>query len=222
MKVKILASGSSGNVTLIEFGGELILLDCGKALQWTLQKLDWRLPTAILLTHEHGDHSYSVQSFLKRGVEIYMTAGTKSALKLRGRHNLHEVKIGAEFEVGGLKILAIPSKHDAAEPVNFIVSGGGERLLYATDTGAMPAVEGEFTRILIEANFDEATLLNSDLDEAQKRRILENHLSIEQTMAFLRGRVAAVKLIHISKRHGDGAEFVKRARLATGNERIEV
>ena len=61
----------------------------------------------------------------------------------------------------------------------------------------------------------------SDIDDYQKRRILENHLSAEQAITFLREHAAAeVHLIHISKRHGDSEEFAARAIAATGNENI--
>lgn len=223
MTIEVLTSGSSGNVTAVEVGGELILLDCGKPIGWTLERLNYKLPRAILVTHEHGDHAKAVTSWLKRGVDVYATAGTIAALELKRRHNLHKITCGVPFEIGGVRVDPIPEIHDAAEPVNFIVSGDGDRVLYATDTGALPTIVGELTKILIETNFSEPVLLASDIDDYQKRRVLENHLSAEQAIEFLRGHAAAeVHLIHISKRHGDGEEFKTRAIAATGNANITV
>lgn len=173
MTIKILTSGSKGNVTVVEVGGELILLDCGKAVAWTLERLNWRLPSAILVTHEHGDHAKAVADWLKRSVDVYLTAGTCAALELKRRHNLHTI------------------------------------------------FSGDFTKIIVEANFSEPVLLNSGLDEYQKLRVLQNHLSIEQAITFLKDYpTAEVHLIHISTRHGDGNEFRARAVEATGNENI--
>ena len=82
------------------------------------------------------------------------------------------------------------------------------QILYATDTGILSPIEGEFTQIFIEANYSEPELLNSSLDTWQKKRILENHLSIEQTAKFLRKYPKAeVELIHVSPRHGDAQKF---------------
>ena len=159
MKVEVLTSGSKGNCTAIFTGGKIILLDCGKPVNWTLERLNYKLPYAILITHEHGDHSKAVTSFLSRGVEIFMTQGTFEALKLRKRHNLHFIKAGVEFLIGAVRVLAIPSKHDAAEPVNFILQDATDRILHATDTGVLPKVNGYFTNILIEAHYSEPLLI---------------------------------------------------------------
>lgn len=223
MRIKVLTSGSTGNVTAAFVGEEIILLDCGKAVSWTLERLDYKLPRAVLVTHEHGDHAKASADWLRRGVEVYMTAGTCAALELKRRHNLHKITCGVPFEIGGVRVEPIPAIHDALEPVNFILSGDGDRILYATDTGALPTLIGEFTKILIEANFSEPVLLASDIDDYQKRRILENHLSAEQAITFLREYpTAEVHLIHISKRHGDGEEFKTRAIDVTGNENITI
>ena len=217
MEIKVLASGSKGNVTAVESGDELILIDCGKAVSWTLDKLNYKLPHAILVTHEHGDHAKAVGDWLKRGVDIYLTAGTAEALRLKRRYNLHTITAGAPFRIGGVTVEAIRAIHDAAEPVNFTLSDATDRILYATDTGALPELKGSFTKIIIEANCSEAVLLASSIDEHQKRRILENHLSVEQAIAFLKKNPAPeVHLIHISARHGDGEEFKARVIGETG------
>lgn len=221
MKINVLTSGSSGNVTAVEVGEETILIDCGKPVNWTLERLNYKLPRAVLVTHEHGDHAKAVKSWLQRGVDLYLTCGTIEALELKRRHNLHAIKAGDFVEICGLRVAPIPAIHDAAEPVNFILQDATNRILYATDTGALPTISGDFTKIIIEANFSEPVLLNSDLDEYQKRRVLENHLSVEQATTFLSEHTAAeVHLIHISKRHGDGEEFKARIIATTGNENV--
>lgn len=215
MTVTVLTSGSAGNVTAVEVGGEVILLDCGKPAKWTLERLNWQLPRAVLITHEHGDHAKATTEWLKRGVDVYATQGTIDALELRRRHNLHAIAAGAPFRIQGVTVEAILAIHDAAEPVNFILRDDADRILYATDTGALPELDGGFTKILIEANFSEPVLLNANLEESQKQRVLENHLSAEQALAFARKFPAAeVHLIHISKRHGDATDFTERARSA--------
>ncbi|MBR0287777.1 MAG: MBL fold metallo-hydrolase [Selenomonadaceae bacterium] len=210
MEIEVLASGSKGNVTVIRSGGKFFLIDCGKPYSWTMERLNHKLPEAIILTHEHGDHAYAAKTFLKRGVEMYMTTGTAQALELESRHNLRTVKAGEKFSVADAEVTAVSSIHDAAEPVNFILQDEVDRVLYVTDTGAIPPVEGDFKKILIEANFSESVLLNSDIGYVQKRRILENHLSIEQVKKFLQGyRKAGIKLLHMSKRHADEENFYR-------------
>lgn len=210
MKIEVIASGSSGNVTSVR-GEALLLIDCGKPYKWTMSQLNYELPDAILVTHEHGDHAKAVKQFLSRQVDIYATLGTITALKLEPQWNLHEIEVGVEFEACGIKILPIESEHDAAEPVNFILSDESDRVLFVTDTGAIPKVDGEFTKIFIEANYDTRRLMWSETAYHLQERILQNHLSIEVVEEFLKRYPAAeVTLIHVSKRHGDEEEFYKR------------
>lgn len=226
MEIEALASGSSGNVTAIRtLNGELVLIDCGKSFAWTMARLDYELPDALLITHEHGDHSRAVKQFLSKAVEVFMTAGTRDALNLEPSRNLHiltkanlietadaEFYDGVRFHIGGSLIgQAIPSTHDAKEPVNFILEDAQDRVLFVTDTGALPKVRGDFTKIFIEANYDTRELMWSDLPHIVKERILNNHLPIESVEKFLAKYPNAEKtLLHISKRHGNEAEFYRR------------
>ena len=85
MKVEIFASGSAANCYALTSAKETVLLDCGLRSKATLERLNYRLPDAILVTHEHCDHSQAAKDFLKRGVEVFMTQGTAQTLKL-SRH----------------------------------------------------------------------------------------------------------------------------------------
>lgn len=212
MRAAILASGSRGNCYEFSDGTATIQIECGLSVPTTLARLRYRLPDAILVTHEHCDHARYAKNFLERGVEMYMTAGTAQRLKLK-RHNLHVIKAGETFDVCGHKVTAIEVKHDAQEPVNFIV----DDTLFLTDLGEIPNVSGNFRRVLIEANYDIASLLGADIPDRQKRRVRENHLSIKQTCDFLKtlDEPDEVRLIHISKRHGDGQKFVERVKSVT-------
>lgn len=216
--MKILASGSKSNCYAFCDGTATILLECGLPIQKTLAALNWKLPDAILITHEHGDHSYASKDFLKRSVEMYMTAGTAESLKLK-RHNLHILKPNEPIEICGHKILPVPVKHDAAEPVNFIID---DEILFVTDAGEVPNVSGNFRQVFIEANYELTALLGADISTAQKDRIRENHLSIKQAKIFLQTLTEPdeIWLIHLSKRHGDGEEFIREVKAATGFKNV--
>ena len=73
MKIRILATGSKANCYAIVNGSETILLDSGLGIKTTIAKLGFKLPDAILITHEHSDHIKSAKAFLERGVDVYMT-----------------------------------------------------------------------------------------------------------------------------------------------------
>lgn len=217
MDIKVIASGSKGNCTLLD--GK-ILLDAGISFKPLQKALKYKMPSYALITHEHGDHANltTVKELILRGVDVYMTAGTMSALKLQPFYNLHIIKSDAinGVDEGGYRFTALDVEHDAAEPAGFIVVRGDEKVLYLTDTATIPVAEN-FTRIIIEANYFEKVLEVSDIDEKQRLRILANHLSIEKLAAWFKhlkksdmlGKLKEVHLIHVSTRHGDGHAFKK-------------
>lgn len=216
--MKILASGSKANCYAFCDGTATILFECGLAIGKTLERLNWKLPDAILVTHEHSDHARSTLKFLERGVEMYMTAGTADALKVK-RHNLHIIKPDEKFTVCGHQVLPVKVKHDAAEPVNFTID---DEILFVTDAGEVPNVSGNFRQVFIEANYETLTLLAADISTAQKERVRENHLSIKQAKNFLQTLTEPdeIWLIHLSKRHGDGEEFIREVKAATGFKNV--
>lgn len=219
MDVQVVASGSKENCYVFNDGKATILLECGLSFQRTLEQLNFKLPDAVLITHEHVDHSKSVKGFLKRGVDVYMTAGTARSLNVN-RHNLHIVKPFEEFYVHDHKFFAVTVKHDAAEPVCYVID---DEILFATDLGEPPDVGGHFKQVWIEANYDLETLKRALIPPHDKARILENHLSIVQCKQFLRTIEAdEIHLIHVSTRHGMRKKFREAVERALGSDEVYV
>lgn len=221
--IKVIASGSSGNCTCLTTDkGEKILCDVGIPLKKILPELDYENPDYAIITHEHGDHAHipAIKALLERGTQVYMTQGTRDALKLGSRHNLHTLKKGIleEFKLGSFKVWALGASHDANEPIVFQISDDDDRVLFATDTMHPPLWScgyDKHTKIILETNFSESVLAESALDDSQRYRIWRNHISVERVQGYFKDRkkydemeqLKEVHLVHISTRHGDGAEF---------------
>lgn len=229
--IKILASGSSGNAYLLTRGETRILFDCGLPYKKLLQLLDFKLPDAVLVTHEHQDHAKAAKDFINHGVDVFMTKGTAAALELEENHRLILIDDDENFSPDdNFEFWAFKVDHDATEPTNFLITDGEDEILYLTDLGEVPNfIHLDATKILLETNFSENELKNSSLDEKQKKRIFENHLSFEKaTDFFKRSDLSAVKeiyLIHISKRHGDAEKFksvVEKELAMLGHKNIKV
>ena len=227
--VEVLATGSKGNCYLLTSGEKRILLDCGLPYKKTLKLLDFKLPTAVMVTHEHKDHATAAADFIKHGVDVYMTCGTAMALGLEENHRLHLIEVEELFSVGHLAIMPCENFHDAAEPVKFAVHDFEDGVFYVTDTGNLFGLDfaraDDATKILLETNFSEETLQNSTIDPKLKQRILGNHLSVEKAAKFLEeidlSACKEIYLIHISARHGDGEEFKNLIQKVVG-EKIKV
>jgi phosphoribosyl 1,2-cyclic phosphodiesterase len=82
MRFAVLGSGSRGNATLIESSTTRILVDCGFGPRETERRLaevdaDPASISAIVVTHEHGDHISGVARLAGRyGIEVWSSPGT--------------------------------------------------------------------------------------------------------------------------------------------------
>ena len=68
MRFTSLGSGSEGNGLLVEVGSTRVLIDCGFGVKDTVARLqragvEPESLTAIIVTHEHGDHIGGVAAF---------------------------------------------------------------------------------------------------------------------------------------------------------------
>lgn len=190
-----LGSGSKGNGTLVRIGGEYILVDCGFSTKQAVSRLS-RLGvapgdlSAILVTHEHSDHSGGVAALAyKYAIPVYASYGTLKALepKLVGTvidsHNVSTV--------GEVTVIPVIVPHDTREPTQFVFEHRGMRVGVLSDLGQVtPYVTEKYMGchgLMMEANHDREMLMRGRYPEKVKRRIASNlgHLSNEQAAAFL-------------------------------------
>ena len=89
----------------------------------------------------------------------------------------------AEFAIGDIKILPFKTPHDTEHSVGFRIDGGGSSVVYATDLGHVPQRLNELLKgtqmVVLEANYDEASLARGPYPAMLKRRIASEcgHLS---------------------------------------------
>lgn len=224
MRVVSLASGSSGNCTLIVSEHARVLVDAGlskKQILQGLRKILGALPRldAILITHEHADHISGVGK-VARALQcpIYVSEGTAPFLEplLAGKESVLTFTPGQGFHVRDLCIEPFRIPHDAAEPCGFVIeeeslfTSLNKRIAVATDLGTVTEeirkrlVECDL--VMLESNHDIEMLVNGWYPEDLKQRILSDvgHLSNDtagQTLRYLaeQGRLRTAVLMHLSK-----------------------
>src|SRR5512139_1432797 len=104
----LLGSGSSGNTTLISDGSRHILVDVGLSGRETAKRLrECGLEpgeiSAIVVSHEHGDHCRGVSPFAKDlDIPVFMTEGTfnSSGMNLNPA-KYQRISPGEQFDVYG-------------------------------------------------------------------------------------------------------------------------
>src|SRR5271163_5110723 len=87
-RVSILASGSTGNSTLLESGCTTLLIDAGLGKKEMLRRFETlgrarpEKVDGILVTHEHSDHSGGLAQMSRaRTCPAYLTAPTHPAIQ---------------------------------------------------------------------------------------------------------------------------------------------
>jgi phosphoribosyl 1,2-cyclic phosphodiesterase len=188
LRFSVLGSGSTGNSTILECGSTRILIDAGlsaKQLCTRLESLDIDPASisAILLTHEHGDHIRGLKSFIKKyPVPLYATAETAHVVRETNIGNADWItfEAGQGFNINHLSIASFSIQHDAIDPVGYVVSNGLFRFGLLSDVGFITqSVKHHLknlTALFVEANYDEE-LLERDTKRPWtiKQRIASRH-----------------------------------------------
>jgi phosphoribosyl 1,2-cyclic phosphodiesterase len=219
MKVAVLGSGSRGNSIAVQDSDQLILIDAGfgaKSLKRRAKAADVPLErvTAILLTHEHGDHVRGA-AVLARDLDcpVYASSGTLRAISRRHK-GLKTVEIAPSGPVrlNGLQASACFTSHDAAEPLAFTLesTSTGLRVGLASDLGS-PSVEVKALLsgcncLMVESNHDDTMLRNGPYPAVVRYRIagpgghLSNRAAAQLVRDLVHDRLETVVLLHLSDR----------------------
>jgi len=227
-----LASGSGGNCLVAQADLTRVLVDCGLSLRDTERRLA-RLGLApadidaILVTHEHDDHGGCAFDFAAaHNVLVVLTHGTLRALRAAGK--MHDgvrtlfVRSGERAAIGGMEVLPFTVPHDAAEPVQFVLSDGAARLGVVTDIGIgtrhVEQMLSGLDALVLECNYDREMLWSGAYPRWLKERIggpfghLDNRDAARLLAALERSRLKHIIGAHLSQQNNTPA--LARAALA--------
>ncbi|HIP52848.1 MAG TPA: MBL fold metallo-hydrolase [Chromatiales bacterium] len=213
MRFASLGSGSRGNALLVEAGDVRILVDCGFAAREIERRLagigvNPETLDALLVTHEHGDHSRGVGALARRyNLPVWMTAGTYAQHDWGDLSDLHFFTCHDRgFRVGPLRVEPYPVPHDAREPCQYIFRHGGLQLGCLTDAGAvtpyMINALAACDALLLECNHDTRMLREGPYPPYLQARVggRLGHLNNDQA-ADLVGRLDHARLRHLVVGH---------------------
>ncbi len=200
MKTEIipLASGSRGNSTLIRTCSENILVDFGistRRMLKALEKLGMSPDdiSAILVTHEHGDHIGGLNTYTKHyRTPIYMPdILTEIDKPFIERADIRIFSYFHTFCIGKTGIVPFPVPHDSLANSGFRIETADAEIGYLTDAGEItdPILDymEKTTKIVIESNYDEDMLRSCHYPWSVKMRIAGNggHLSNNECREIL-------------------------------------
>lgn len=204
MKYKVLATGSTGNATLIVGSrGTVIGIDeglSGKKYLSLAENAGIDLPSELFITHSHSDH------FNKGGIHVLQRK--KPALELilgGGMYNYNE------FTVTAFKVPHNVLNH------GYIITDNddGQSMVYITDCSDYDYIHRHYKNILldhdyylIEANYDKRYLDNPDVIEQMDYKYnvfnsMLRHSSKQDAIKFFakcRGDNSQLQFLHQSSR----------------------
>jgi phosphoribosyl 1,2-cyclic phosphodiesterase len=214
LRFTVLASGSSGNASLMEAAGFGVLLDAGLGPRQLASRLAgvglaWSSVHAVLLTHTHSDHwkDTTLAQLRRRHIPLYCHPDHHRVLRLYApafdellaANLVRTYEADQAFELApGLRCRPLPVRHDGGATFGFRLEGGrdlfGEAaaLGYVADLGcwdeALADALADVDLLAVEFNHDVALESASGRSPSLIARVLgdQGHLSNDQAADLVR------------------------------------
>lgn len=226
MKIEVIASGSKGNCYKISNEDTTLLIECGIPYKKIQQALNFKTTDidGVLVSHEHMDHAKACKDLLKAGVNLYMTNGTKEALKLESHRvkTFRQWSMYLDVEIGSFIIKPFKTIHDAKEPVGFVVydSISKEELVFITDT-QYSIYNFSPDYFMLEVNYVTESINKSEsINPDLRARIKKTHMSLDTAINLLErsdlSNLKKVYVIHLSDANSDAELIKERLQELTG------
>lgn len=220
MKLRIIGTGSKGNAYVLYNEHEALLIEAGVNIKEIKQALDFDYSKVVgcIVTHEHLDHCKSANDLMRLGIDVY--TGAKTHQKINGDviHRAMPIASRETIKLGNFKIMAFDVKHDAVEPLGFLIEHPDcGKVLFLTDTYYCKYTFPGLNNIIIEANYSKEIIdkkYGPDSDkEFLRNRILKSHFSLANCKDMLKAndlrQVNNIVLIHLSDSNSDEKQFQK-------------
>jgi phosphoribosyl 1,2-cyclic phosphodiesterase len=199
VRLCVLASGSSGNATLVATPQTRLLIDAGlsareierrlAAAGETLDRLD-----AILITHEHGDHVAGLPVLARKlGRPVFLSELTAPAIRLERR----AAALGAFSRRRAMadrryRSHQLQRSPRCGGPRGFCLEAEGHKIAIVTDLGYIPdsirfQIRGA-ELLVLESNHDLEMLKVGPYPWPVKQRVMsrQGHLSNDAVAQFIR------------------------------------
>lgn len=227
MELIVIGSSSNGNCYVLQNEHEALILECGVSIKEVKKAVDFNVNKIVgaIVSHEHGDHASHINDFLNSRIQVYLSAGTNRKVQKKGTFLPLLCESGCKFKLGNFTILPFDVKHDAEEPLGFLIQHSESgNILFVTDSYYIPYTFDNLNNILIECNY-RMDILQSNIELGKiplklRDRTLESHMSFETCKEALQANdlraVNNIVLIHLSDGNSNSEQFKTDIHKATG------
>ena len=159
-------------------------------LRLTEKQLDPSKIKAILITHEHSDHSRGARVLAKRlHLPVYLTKKTYLALRRAVQPDVPNwFEPNVEFQLGEFSVFPFSKQHDAVDACSFRISFEGRHVGVMTDIGEpCERVKEQFAMchaVFLESNYDEDMLMGGPYPYYLKQRVASGLGHLSNTQAY--------------------------------------
>ncbi len=178
---------------------------------------------AILVTHEHSDHSSGIAQLARLfDCPAYLTALTHTEIlrmypegPVQKMQRVEHIERGKTFGIGDIEIHPFHIPHDAIDPAGYSFRAGGMKIVVVTDLGYLPEHVKEHLRgtdfLVLESNHDLDMLKVGPYPWHIKQRVMSRtgHLSNNLVSDFLSdsemfdGQPRYLILAHLSEQNNN-------------------
>jgi phosphoribosyl 1,2-cyclic phosphodiesterase len=231
-----LQSGSNGNAIYVEADGVKLLFDAGISGRRAEQRANHHQRTlydldAVLISHDHRDHAAGAGIYQRRyRVPIFVTEPTYRAV--RGDwgpvHDVRHFRPGDTLQFEGVLVHTVPTPHDAADGVAFVVEHQGSRLGILTDLGhpfgGLADLMATLDAAYLESNYDPQMLAAGPYPEFLKQRIagtgghLSNGECVALALPHVDSKLKWLAIAHLSEQNNEPELALRQHRAAYGSD----
>ena len=215
MKLSVISTGSKGNAYVLTGEHCALLLDCGVPFKRILPYIEKEI-CGCLITHEHGDHASGANDVAKRGIDIYASNGTLSAIGVLAKK---PITSKWRYDIGEFTVLPFDVEHDAKEPFGYMIKHklSGETFVYATDTYYLKYRFPKINYWLVECNYVDdmmnTMMVDGEITVELRNRLKTSHMSLDHLKGTLKANdmteTRKVIICHLSDTRSDEARMVR-------------
>lgn len=207
MKLKVIATGSTGNCYYLQSNsGEILLLDVGIKYSKILKGIDYKINNVCgaLLTHIHGDHALSVHDVTNARVEVYTNNETLADINIRTGELITSLTERKKYQIGEYTVCAFYVPHD--DTVNYAYLIHHKEcgyVLYATDFEYLPYT---FKKIGVNHFLIECNHINELIDTSipNWKHSIKGHSDLKTVKGIITAnkteQLRTITLCHLSSR----------------------
>lgn len=177
LTLKVIGTGSLGNMYLLDYDGEELIIELGMPYKDLLLNIDdINSVVGAIYGHSHIDHALpkTIEEVKKVGLKILCPTNTK---------------IGKRYKLGSFEIIPLPAIHNV-ECRAYLIKVGGDTVLFATDTRLLPKVNNvKIDYFIVEVNYierirEQAVLSDNESNGLHLNGIYQNHHSLESAVEY--------------------------------------